>query len=145
MKKILLLLTVSIVLTSCGQTANKNNATQNKTMNTAVQQTALIEKLDTKSFYNRVNGKKVQLIDVRTPQEYVSGHIQNADNINVYDANFVNQVEKKYKKDEPVYVYCRSGSRSMKAAQMLKSKGYHVVNLNGGFIGWTAQGLPSEK
>lgn len=145
MKKILLLLTVSIVLTSCGQTTKKNNSTENKTTNSAVQQTATIEKLDTKSFYNRVNGKKVQLIDVRTPQEYVAGHLQNADNINVFDANFVNQVEKKYKKEAPVYVYCRSGGRSMKAAQMLKSKGYHVVNLNGGFNGWTAQGLPSEK
>ena len=144
MKKILLLLTISIVLTSCGQTTK----TDVKTVNTnkqAVQQTATIEKLDTKSFYNRVNGKKVQLIDVRTPQEYVAGHLQNADNINIFDANFVQQVEKKYKKDEPVYVYCRSGGRSMKAASMLKSKGYHVVNLNGGFNGWMAQGLPAEK
>lgn len=145
MKKLLLLLTVSIFLTSCAQTGKKNNATENKGTNSAVQQTATIEKLDTKSFYNRVNGKKVQLIDVRIPQEYVGGHVQNADNINLFDANFANQVEKKYKKDEPVYVYCRSGGRSMKAAQMLKTKGFHVVHLNGGFNGWQAQGLPSEK
>ena len=141
MKKIVLLLAVSIFFTSCGQTVKKDTKTSQKT----AQQTATIEKLDTKSFYNRVKDKQVHLIDVRTPQEYASGHIKNADNINVFDANFVNKVEKKYKKDEPVYVYCRSGHRSMKAAQMLKSKGYKVVNLNGGFMGWTAQGLPAEK
>ena len=143
MKKILLLLTISIFLTSCGQTTKKD--TKKAVQTETKQKTATIEKLDTKSFYNRVNGKKVHLIDVRTPQEYVSGHLPNADNINVFDANFVDQVAKKYDKKEPVYVYCRSGHRSMKAAEMLKSKGYKVVNLNGGFMGWQAQGLPISK
>ncbi len=143
MKKILLLLTISIVLTGCGQTTKKDNKKAVQTE--AKQNTASIEKLDTKSFYDRIKDKNVQLIDVRTPQEYAAGHLPKAENINVFDANFVNQVEKNYKKEKPVYVYCRSGGRSMKAAQMLKSRGYNVVNLNGGFMGWKAQELPISK
>ncbi|HFS67592.1 MAG TPA: rhodanese-like domain-containing protein, partial [Flavobacteriia bacterium] len=74
MKKIILLLAISIFFTSCGQTAKKEVNSNQKT----AQQKAKIEKLDTKSFYERVNDHKVQLIDVRTPQEYASGHIKNA-------------------------------------------------------------------
>jgi rhodanese-related sulfurtransferase len=144
MKKVILLLAISVVLTSCGQTTKKENPDNSTVKQQVTKQNATIERLDAKSFYDRVNGKKVQLIDVRTPQEYAAGHLKNADNINVFDANFVDQVEKKYKNEEPVYVYCRSGGRSMKAAGMLKSKGFNVVNLNGGFNGWSAQGLPTE-
>jgi rhodanese-related sulfurtransferase len=144
MKKVILLLAISVVLTSCGQTTKKENSVNSAVKQQVIKQNATIERLDAKSFYDRVNGKKAQLIDVRTPQEYAAGHLKNADNINIFDANFVDQIEKKYKKEEPVYVYCRSGGRSMKAAGMLKSKGFNVVNLNGGFNGWSAQGLPTE-
>ncbi len=145
MKKIVLLLVLTVFFTSCGQNTKKEVSTAtNKVAQKAVQQKTTIERLDTKSFYERVNGKDVQLVDVRTPQEYAAGHLKNADNVNVFDADFITKMAK-YKKDEPVYVYCRSGGRSMKAANMLKTKGYHVVNLNGGFNGWASQGLPSEK
>ncbi len=140
MKKIILLVAVTLVMTSCAQTKKEEKSTPKAKQETKVS----IEKLDTKAFYERVNGKEVQLVDVRTPQEYAQGHLENAININVFDANFLEQMAK-YKKDEPVYVYCRSGGRSMKAANMLKSKGYNVVNLNGGFNGWSALGLPAIK
>lgn len=74
----------------------------------------------------------VILVDVRTPEEYESGHIEKAININWFDSDF----EKKFasiSKDETIYVYCKAGGRSLKAQEKLKALGYlKVVNLEGG-------------
>ncbi len=135
-----LLFTIS-ALSSC-----VTSPTKTTTSNKVSQQepTATIKKVDANGFKAEVEGKKVQLVDVRTPGEYKQGHIENAENHNVFDKNFMEQMAK-YKKDQPIYVYCRSGGRSMKAANMLKSKGYNVVNLNGGFNGWVRSGFKSVK
>lgn len=135
---IFLLFTIS-ALSSCVTSPAKST-----TSNKVSQNEPTIKKVDAASFKVEVEGKKVQLVDVRTPGEYKQGHIENATNINVFDKNFLEQMAK-YKKDQPVYVYCRSGGRSMKAANMLKAKGYQVVNLNGGFNGWMRSGYKSVK
>lgn len=45
--------------------------------------------------------------------------------------------------DEPVYLLCRSGQRSMKACMLLKSRGFRqVINVTGGMLAWQAAGLP---
>jgi len=73
------------------------------------------------------------LIDVRTPDEYNAGHIDNALNINWYDENFVQQFDS-INKDETIYVYCKKGGRSAKAAHLLNSLGYKkVIDLEGGY------------
>ena len=73
------------------------------------------------------------LLDVRTPEEYAAGHIDNALNINWYDSDFAKQLES-IGKDETIYVYCKKGGRSAKAAQLLDSLGYKkVVDLEGGY------------
>ena len=72
------------------------------------------------------------LIDVRTPEEYQEGHLENAININWYDADFQNQAEELDKK-KTLYVYCKKGGRSAKAAHLLDSLGYEVVDLLGGY------------
>ena len=72
------------------------------------------------------------LIDVRTPEEFNDGHLEQAININWYDADFQEQVYELDKK-KTIYVYCKKGGRSTKAAQMLDSLGYEVVNLLGGY------------
>lgn len=75
----------------------------------------------------------VILIDVRTPEEYNAGHIDNAKNVNWYDKNFGEQFNS-ISKDETIYVYCKKGGRSAKARQALDSLGYkNVVNLEGGY------------
>jgi len=45
-------------------------------------------------------------------------------------------------KKEKVYVYCRSGKRSMTAARRLAGAGYKVVNLEGGIMAWNSAGKP---
>jgi len=76
------------------------------------------------------------LIDVRTPEEFNAGHLDNALNINWYDTDFTDQFEK-IEKDETIYVYCKKGGRSAKAALALDSLGYkNVIDLAGGYDAW---------
>lgn len=77
--------------------------------------------------------KSAVLLDVRTPEEYELGHLPNAVNINWFDENFIAEVEKSTSKEMPLYVYCKVGGRSAKAAEKLTSLGYTVVNLEGGY------------
>jgi len=81
----------------------------------------------------------VQLLDVRTPAEYNTGHIKNA-----LQADWTNKQEFNRRisfidKNKPVYVYCLSGGRSSAAAKEMRSNGYaKVYELNGGLIAWNA-------
>lgn len=78
-----------------------------------------------------------QLIDVRTPAEYASGHIAGSVNIPVEElASRLNEVSK----DEPVVLYCRSGNRSNQAANILNQAGYKGVYDLGGIGAWQAAG-----
>ena len=75
----------------------------------------------------------VILVDVRTPDEFTAGHIENAKNINWFDEDFVEKITS-IDKNEPVYLYCKKGGRSAKAARLLDSLGYKkVIDLVGGY------------
>lgn len=88
-----------------------------------------------------------QLIDVRTPEEFNAGHILDAENINWLGDNFVSDVEK-LDKSKPIFVYCKSGGRSAKAAAKLEELGFkNIYELQGGILKWDATGLskPSDQ
>lgn len=79
------------------------------------------------------NKHKFVLVDVRTPEEFNAGHIPGAENIDWFSPEF-NAAFKDFKKRQKIYVYCRSGKRSAKAAARLDSLGFkRVVNLLGGY------------
>ncbi|MFC3039045.1 rhodanese-like domain-containing protein [Virgibacillus xinjiangensis] len=83
------------------------------------------------------NYRKAQLIDVREPQEFDKGHILGARNIPVTQ---LRQRLVEIRKDKPVYLYCQGGSRSARAAQILRKKGYSdLYQLKGGFKKWTGK------
>ena len=82
--------------------------------------------------FSQNDAKNAILMDVRTPEEYDAGHLDQAININWYDANFQDQVYELDRK-KTIYVYCKKGGRSAKAAQMLDSLGYKAVDLLGGY------------
>lgn len=83
--------------------------------------------------------KKPQLLDVRTPAEFAEGHIENAVNVDWQDANFVQNIQK-LDKNKAVYLYCRSGKRSQKAAEKLSALGFKkIYNLDGGYLKWNAE------
>ncbi len=83
----------------------------------------------------------LQLIDVRTPEEFAGGHIGPATNIDWNGDRFEQSVAK-LDKNQSVYVYCKIGGRSAKAADKLASMGFtKVYNLDGGILKWDAAGL----
>lgn len=87
----------------------------------------------------------VQLLDVRTPGEYHSGHIKNA---LMADWNDKTEFERRIAfidKNKPVYVYCLSGGRSAAAAAKFRKMGYeNVFELKGGTNAWRAANKPLE-
>lgn len=88
-----------------------------------------------------------QVLDVRTPEEFTSGHLDEAVNVNWLSPDFVSNTSK-YDKSEPVFVYCKSGGRSHQAAQKLAELGFtNVIEMEGGILKWEAAGLskPTEK
>jgi len=93
-------------------------------------------------FEKEIKSDLVQLVDVRTPQEYAEGHIDGALNINVQSDDFKELAQRKLSKDSTVLVYCLSGRRSLHAAEILTGLGYKVVNLKGGIIEWKEDNLP---
>ena len=89
--------------------------------------------------------KTVQLVDVRTPEEFAAGHLNGAINIDWYSDDFMDLVHEKLTKDRPVTVYCRSGKRSAAAAAKLGGNGYKAYNLLGGYLAWADAGKPTES
>lgn len=82
-----------------------------------------------------------QLIDVRTVDEFKEGHLPGAVNICVTDDNFEKQLIH-LDKNKPVYLYCRSGKRSARAAEILKQKGFkEIYDVKGGIQKWQEEGF----
>ena len=85
------------------------------------------------------------ILDVRTPDEVAQGHIAGASILNIYDEDFERKLNL-MQKDKPVYVYCRSGGRSSRAAQIMGKNGFsEVYNLEGGMGAWNRANLPTVK
>lgn len=82
--------------------------------------------------YTELLENGAQIIDVRTPQEYATGHINGSINIPL---NVLPSTLNKVQKDKPIITCCASGMRSASARGLLISKGYKDV-YNGG--GWTS-------
>ena len=102
--------------------------------------------LSTNRFEKKIKDNTIQLVDVRTPEEYAEGHIPSSLNIDVKDKeNFPTSVDKLLDKEKKVAVYCRSGRRSRTAAEQLTQKGFKVYNLNKGILHWKEKGKTIEK
>jgi rhodanese-related sulfurtransferase len=90
-------------------------------------------------------GEDIQLIDVRTPQEFAEGHLDGAVMIDYFDAEFMNKMSK-LDKSKDLYIYCRSGNRSGKASRKLESMGFpKVFDLKGGILNWNRNNMKVVK
>jgi len=75
-----------------------------------------------------------ELIDVREPSEYKSGHVQGFRNIPL---GRVKEGMASLEKEKEIVLMCRSGARSMQAARILKKNGFEkVTNVSGGIMSW---------
>jgi len=138
---ILLIAILSFTLTSCAQNTAKKEVKSTDTK--VVQKQPIVELISTTDLNTKLGD--IQLIDVRTPKEYNDGHIKDAVNINFYDDDFITQMSK-LDKGKEIYIYCRSGGRSGRAAKKLKAAGFtKVYDLQGGFINWNKNNLEVTK
>lgn len=118
---------------SCKKEIQKNDAIENQLLSPTEFVTTL------------QNEKEAIIIDVRTPEEFSKGHIENAQNINWNNGDFEEKISS-YKKDTPLFVYCMSGGRSASAAEKLRGLGYtKVYELDGGILSWRNEGLAEIK
>ncbi|CAO2829480.1 unnamed protein product [Amaranthus hypochondriacus] len=93
-------------------------------------------------------------LDVRTPEEFSSGHVPGAVNIPYMfrlgsgmtkNPEFVEQVSSKFDKDDEILVGCQIGKRSLMAANDLHAAGFTgIVDVAGGYSAWTQTELPNE-
>ena len=127
------LFVIVVLLFSC-----KNNS-QTSDKNTSV------DVISTTAFKAKVAGTDVQLVDVRTPEEFSEGHLKNSKNIDFKNDNFMAQMEK-LDKSKPLYLYCRSGNRSGKASAKLKEAGFtEIYDMKGGFLAWSKENSEIAK
>ncbi len=113
-------------------------------LNCHSQQTDNVKKESVAGFKKALE-KEIQLVDVRTPSEFSEGYISYAENINVMASDFEQKIQK-LDKEKPVYIYCRSGQRSNKAAQKMKELGFEeIYDLEGGILAWEKSGENLSK
>lgn len=123
--------------------ASCQSAPTKKTDSPDVVKTAGVSEITPQEAKPAVEAAYSQFIDVRTPEEYSTGHAYRARNIPL-DTLMANL--DKLEKNEPVYLICRSGSRSKKAAQMLVDAGFpQAISIAGGTEAWKAAGLPMQE
>lgn len=136
MKKYFLILFTFLALVSCTNGQQQTNTKLN----------AQDYEVKSKSLTNAI------IVDVRTPNEFVNGHLQNAINIDWNSDDFQSKI-KEIDKEKPVFVYCLSGGRSATAAENMRKNGFkEVYELDGGLIKWktisltkTNKNAPSTK
>jgi rhodanese-related sulfurtransferase len=102
-----------------------------------------VPSVDPGQAHARLNAKPEPfLLDVRQPEEYRAGHIAGATLIPLGElAGKVTQLPG----DREIICVCRSGNRSHSATHQLQAAGFKAVNLQGGMLAWTRQGLPVKK
>lgn len=123
MKNFSFIATILLIFSSCDNSVDK------------------FEILDYMDFKNQIVNN-VQLIDVRTSEEFNAGHIEGAINIDFKNDEVFYQSFQRLDKKNPVYVYCRSGNRSKKSADKLLEMGFSkVYDLKGGYIDWNLNEL----
>ena len=102
--------------------------------------------LDQNSWTESIEKSKNNVVlDVRTPEEYDEGCIVNSINLNIYDSQFFMDELNKLNKKDFIHVYCRTGSRSFQACEIIKQFGFeNVYNLEGGILEWKGKIITSK-
>jgi rhodanese-related sulfurtransferase len=122
MKKVIAMLTSVLLLAGCASGV------------------AGVTNLTVEDFSKKITDSGVVILDVRTPGEFMTGHIQGAQNIDFESESFESQIEA-LDKTSTYAVYCRSGNRSGQAVKVMQDAGFgNLYNLDGGVIDWTNSG-----
>lgn len=101
--------------------------------------------LSVAQFEKAIAQSNIQILDVRTPGEYQSGHLKNTLLADWNNNEEFQQRVKALDKNKPVYIYCLSGIRGSAATQYLKQNGFTAYNLSGGISAWKRDNKPVEQ
>ncbi len=108
-------------------------------------ETGAISKVGVGEFSNQISSVSGVIIDVRTPEEFNAGHVENAININVESSDFQSKISG-LDKNLTYFVYCKSGRRSTLATDQMADSGFtSLFNLNGGFIDLANSGISVSR
>jgi rhodanese-related sulfurtransferase len=124
-----LVFTLTSVFIGCAQ--QKGNESQSATLSAKEFQAAILQ-------------QGVQVLDVRSADEYKNGHLKNALLANWNDPKEFQDRTQHLDKSKTVYVYCQAGGRSAAAQSYLIEKGFKVINLEGGLSNWKMNNFPVE-
>lgn len=87
----------------------------------------------------------VIILDVRTPEEFKSGSVENAINLNIYSPNFIDEI-RALKRTEAYLLYCAVGGRSSTASELMKNEGFtSVFNSKKGFSDLKGVGITTKE
>jgi len=105
-----------------------------------------IPEISTKEAFSLIQNNKDNpdfiILDVRTPDEFDSGHLAKAVNLDYYEANFKSNLAK-LDRNKEYLAYCRTGIRGAAATQIMLDLGFTKVhNLSGGIVQWISDGYP---
>jgi rhodanese-related sulfurtransferase len=104
-----------------------------------------VQNVDAEQFQELVKSGDGITLDVRTPEEVSEGYIASAITLDYQAEDFEEKINQ-LPKEKEIYVYCKVGGRSSKAADMLLSKGFSkVYQLEKGLDDWKEKGLPITK
>lgn len=101
-----------------------------------------VSQLNSNDFNKIIDNSDGILLDVRTKHEFANGHIKNAGQLNFYALDFKKRLLL-LPENQDIYLYCNTGYRSQKAAEILIENGYtNVYNLEHGTMEWNKNNLP---
>ncbi|MCT4624064.1 MAG: rhodanese-like domain-containing protein [Schleiferiaceae bacterium] len=139
MKKILLASLSVVILASCGNGENADSQEENVGTE-VVTSVGTFYNISTAEAANMIEEGDVVIMDVRSLDEFESGHIIGAMNQDVRNEDFTESI-KKMDKSKTYVVYCHSGRRSAHASEILKDNGFtKVYNVQGGISAWQQDG-----
>ena len=92
-------------------------------------------------------GEKLHLLDVRTPAEYAEIHVPDVHLVSLYKLDATKLASMNgFAKDQPLYIFCRTGARAKQAAEKLEKGGYAQCSVvEGGTMAWAEAGLPVTR
>lgn len=136
-KSLIMLAVVTVIAVSCARFFSKGSSKP-----LAIEAWA---NMGVDEFQTLIADPAVQLLDVRTQEEFDDGHIAGAILVDVNDSTFVEKAMAVLDPQREVAVYCRSGRRSARAANLLAARGLKVTNLTGGVMAWQDAGKALVK
>jgi len=129
---------IALIAAGCGGGSSSATAAE---ATTAAESNAvtLVSPVDAETL---IDSGQVEVVDVRTPEEYAEGHVEGATLVDFYEPDFADRIAK-LDRDQEYVVYCRSGNRSSQATAMMAEQGFAAVNdVDGGIVAWEAADLP---